>query len=74
MVFCIAVCIATTPKNDSPDKTFVLVLVVYISNSLPTFTLSLREWKHKRSFKDSYYNFFSHYDLNDTGIGVAKKS
>ena len=31
---------ATTPKNNSQGKTFVIVSEVAISHSLPTFTLS----------------------------------
>ena len=58
---------ATTPKLFSGPN--FCVCLRGISHSLPTLTLSLREWK-QQLLKSS----LSQYDLNDAGIGMAKNT
>ena len=64
---------ATTPKNNSRDKTFVLV-----SEVSPTLCLHSAKFDGVEALlkvkKQILKISFSHYDLNDTGIGAAKNN
>ena len=55
------------PHLETIMGTKLFCLSQWHPHSFPTLTLSLRERQLLKSF-------FSHYDLNDTGIGVAKKN